>query len=106
VDGSLWYSAYTGERFARQTLMRAPRLGDGWGPPAPVLQQPGDDWGARAPRFTADGARLYVTSGRAVGDAPPGDVNLWEYTREGAGWSAPRPLPPRCARRGPTCTPP
>ena len=93
VDGSLWYSAYTGERFARQTLMRAPRLGDGWGPPAPVLQQPGDDWGARAPRFTADGARLYVTSGRAVGDAPPGDVNLWEYTREGAGWSAPRPLP-------------
>ncbi|HZF68893.1 MAG TPA: hypothetical protein VEZ47_12700 [Gemmatirosa sp.] len=95
VDGSLWYSAYTGERFSRQTLMRAPRDGDGWGAPAAVLQQPGDSWGARAPRFTADGARLYVTSGRAIGDgAPPGDMNLWEYTRQGDGWSAPRPVPP------------
>jgi Tol biopolymer transport system component len=93
VDGSLWFSSYTGERFARQTLMRAPRQGDGWGAPAPVLQEPGDAWGARAPRFSADGRRLFVTSGRGIGGAPGGDVNLWVYDREGAGWGAPRPLP-------------
>src|SRR5215213_6215359 len=61
VDGSLWFSTYRGEDFNRQTLVRAPRVGGGWGMPVPVILSRDDRWGARAPRFSPDGQRLYFT---------------------------------------------
>jgi hypothetical protein len=64
VDGSLWFSVYDGEEFTRQSLVRAPRQGGGWGPPAVVIFPADDRWGARAPRFSADGRTLYFTSNR------------------------------------------
>lgn len=94
VDGSLWFSAYEGETFNRQVLMRAPRQRSGWGAPAPMIFPAGDEWGARAPRFSADGRTLYFTSNRprAARDTRT-DMNIWAATRTSDGWSAPVALP-------------
>lgn len=94
VDGSLWFSVYDGEAFNRQTLVRAPRRGSGWGAPAPVIFAADDRWGARAPRFSADGRTLYFTSNRprSVGDTRT-DMNIWTAERTAGGWSAPVALP-------------
>ena len=94
VDGSLWFSSYTGEGFNRQTIVRAPRVGGGWGAPVPAVLPEGDRWGGRAPRFSADGRRLYFTSNRPHGAAdtvPSWDI--WMVERRGAGWGPPVPLP-------------
>ncbi|HEV2147215.1 MAG TPA: hypothetical protein VGR37_07415 [Longimicrobiaceae bacterium] len=95
VDGSLWFSSYEGQNFNRQTIMRAPREGGGWGAPAPVILAPGDEWGGRAPRFSPDGRRLYFTSNRpVVPGAASRDMNIWSVERQGRdGWGEPRPLP-------------
>ena len=90
-DGSLWFSVYT-DHFDRQTIMRAPRSGDGWGPAA-VASFSGQS-GDRAPRFSPDGRRLYFTSNRPVDGHPAGDMNIWVVERSGAGWSEPRMVPP------------
>jgi hypothetical protein len=94
VDGSLWFSVYDGEAFNRQTLVRAPRQGTGWGAPAPVIFPADDRWGARAPRFSADGRTLYFTSNRprSAGDTRT-DMNIWMAERTAGGWSAPVVLP-------------
>ena len=94
ADGSLWFSAYEGEGFNRQTIMRAPRQGGGWGAPAAAILPAGDRWGGRAPRFSPDGRWLFFTSNRPV--APGGesrDMNIWAVERRGGAWGEPRPLP-------------
>jgi hypothetical protein len=95
VDGSLWFSVYQGDEWDTQSIVRAPRQGNGWGVPAPVFG-PGEEWRGRAPRFSADGRRLYFTSNRST--TPGGDradMNIWMMERAADGrWSEPRPLPP------------
>lgn len=93
VDGSLWFSMYEGESWNRQTIMRAPREGSGWGAPVAVFPE-GDEWRGRAPRFSPDGKRLYFTSNRSVAaGGERADMNIWVLERSGAGWSEPRVLP-------------
>lgn len=91
ADGSLWFSVYEND-FNAQRLFRAPRDGDGWTTPAPVPFSDGTH-GDRAPRFSADGARLYFTSNRPVPGRPEGDLDVWVAERAGARWGEPRPLP-------------
>lgn len=89
-DGSLWFSVYT-DNWDRQTIMRAPKSGDGWGPAVAVSfsGQSGD----RAPRFSPDGRRLYFTSNRPVEGHPAGDMNIWVVERSGTGWGEPQMVP-------------
>lgn len=94
VDGSLWFSWYAGDAFDQQTIVRAPRAGGGWGAPVPAVLPEGDRWGGRAPRFSADGRRLYFTSNRPRGATDSGrDWNIWMVERSGAGWGEPVLLP-------------
>lgn len=93
VDGSLWFSWYPGEAFDRQTIVRAPRVGGGWGAPVPAIVPEGDRWGGRAPRFSADGRRLYFTSNRPPGTDTVPNWNIWMVERQGDGWGQPVPLP-------------
>lgn len=47
-----------------------------------------------APALSPDGARLYFISNRSAdGTAPKTDFDIWVVSRQGAGWSAPKPLP-------------
>lgn len=89
VDGSLWFSVVEGG-FDDQRLMRAPRRGDAWTEPQAVAFSDGT-FGDRAPRFSADGARLLFTSNRPLEGRT--DLNVWEVRRTGAGWGEPTPLP-------------
>jgi hypothetical protein len=91
-DGSLWFSTYSGE-FDAQTIVRAPATNSGWGQ-ANVAPFSGR-WGDRAPRFSADGRQLYITSNRPrPGRTGTGDMNVWVTTRQDSGgWSPPRLLP-------------
>ena len=90
VDGSLWFSVYT-DSFDQQTIMRAPKSGDEWGPPAtvPFSGKSGD----RAPRFSPDGSRVYFTSNRPVTGHPARDMNIWVAERTASGWGEPRMVP-------------
>lgn len=91
VDESLWFSVYD-ESFDAQQLMRAERDGAGWRAAEPLsfsTMQHGD----RAPRFSADGRRMFFTSRRAAPGRPAGDLNIWVVERTGSGWSAPTLLP-------------
>ncbi|HEU0012936.1 MAG TPA: hypothetical protein VFQ45_04595 [Longimicrobium sp.] len=87
VDGSLWFSIYRGEDFNRQTLVRAPYQEGWWGIPVPVILTRDDRWGARAPRFSPDGQRLYFTSNRprSASDTVP-NWNIWSAERRGTWW--------------------
>lgn len=89
-DNSLWFSVLTGS-FADQRLMRAPRKGDSWGPPAPAPVAA--DWPARAPRFSVDGSTLYFTSARDAGGETGTVQRIWAAERHDTGWSEPRLLP-------------
>lgn len=91
VDGSLWFSVYD-KAWDQQTIMRAPRAGSSWS--AAVRVPFSGEFGDRAPRFSADGRRLYFTSNRPVLGHPTGDMNIWVVAREGPGWSAPALVPP------------
>ena len=92
VDGSLWFSVYA-ENFDRQVIMRAARGGSGWEAPA-VVEFSGRDWGDRAPRFSADGKRLYFSSNRPTSaGGTAGLFHLWVLERTGREWSEPRLLP-------------
>ena len=90
VDGSLWFSVYT-ESWDQQTIMRAPKSGDGWGPAATVPFSGAS--GDRAPRFSPDGRRLYFTSNRPIEGHPAGDMNIWVTERTGSSWGEPRMVP-------------
>jgi Tol biopolymer transport system component len=47
-----------------------------------------------APAFSPDGKRLYFISNRSAdGSKPKTDFDIWVVDRQGAGWSAPTPLP-------------
>ncbi|MGH7461276.1 MAG: nuclear transport factor 2 family protein, partial [Longimicrobiales bacterium] len=84
VDGSLWYSVFT-DNFDRQTILRAPRSGAGWGAPAAVSFSTGQS-GDRAPRFSPDTRRLYFSSNRPTPSNPRGsDFNLWLIERRAGG---------------------
>ena len=90
VDGSLWFSFYN-DNWDQQTIMRAPKSGDGWGPAVtvPFSGKAGD----RAPRFSPDGRRLYFTSNRPVEGHPARDMNIWVVERTATGWGEPRMVP-------------
>jgi hypothetical protein len=92
IDGSLWLSSYT-DNFDRQVIMRAARVGSEWQAPA-VVGFSGKSWGDRAPRFSPDGKRLYVSSNRPLpGRSGAGTFHLWVLERRGSDWSEPQPLP-------------
>jgi regulation of enolase protein 1 (concanavalin A-like superfamily) len=92
VDGSLWFSVYA-DNFDGQSILRAARSGTGWSAPAAVPFSTGQ-WGDRAPRFSPDGQRLYISSNRPTpSNAAGGDFNLWVLQRGANGWSEPRLLP-------------
>jgi Tol biopolymer transport system component len=91
LDGSLWFSVYDDD-FDAQIMLRAALGADGWSAPAPAWS--GGPWGDRAPRFSPDGQRLYISSDRPLHEGgAAGDYHLWVAEREGGGWRAPRPLP-------------
>jgi Tol biopolymer transport system component len=92
ADGSLWFSVYT-DNFDRQVIMRARRAGSAWRTPA-VVAFSAREWGDRAPRFSPDGKRLYISSSRPVtGAGAAGLFHLWVLERTASGWSEPRLLP-------------
>jgi ketosteroid isomerase-like protein len=91
VDGSLWFSVYDRD-FDAQRLMRAASDSAGWRPAESVVFSTIQD-GDRAPRFSADGRRLFFTSRRAAPGRAAGDLNVWMVERRGSGWSPPSLLP-------------
>jgi len=92
TDGSLWFSLYT-DNFDRQVIMRAARGRSGWETPA-VVSFSGKAWGDRAPRFSPDGRRLYISSNRpTTSGGSVGTFHLWVLERTGREWSEPKLLP-------------
>ena len=92
TDGSLWFSVYT-DNFDRQVIMRAARAQSGWEAPA-VVSFSGKAWGDRAPRFSPDGRRLYISSNRpTTAGGTAGTFHLWVLERTGREWGEPRLLP-------------
>ena len=90
TDGSLWFSMYDNS-FGAQTILFARRIESGWAPPevAPFSGK----WGDRAPRFSPDGASIYITSDRPRkrGESPA-DMNIWRVSRIGESWGEPELL--------------
>jgi Tol biopolymer transport system component len=87
ATGDLWFSVI-GESFDTQTVRVARKTDSGWA--SPEIAPFSGVWGDRAPRFSPDGASLYVTSNRPrPGSSEAGDMNVWRLERTGTGWSAP-----------------
>lgn len=92
VTGDLWFSVYE-DSFDDQTIMVARRSGDDWS--TPEVAPFSGTWGDRAPRFSPDGSRLYITSNRPrPGQTTAGDMNVWRLDRTAQGWSEPVYLEP------------
>ena len=89
VTGTLYYSVYD-DSFDEQTIMFARQDGAGWGEPqiAPFSGR----WKDRAPRFSADGTILYITSNRPGMRPNDGiEMDLWMIRRNGSKWGPPVP---------------
>lgn len=83
----LWFSVIE-TSFDDQAIMVAPRTADGWGPAERVPFS--GEWGDRAPRFSPDGAAIYITSNRPLpGETEAGDMNIWRVPRTSTGWGRP-----------------
>jgi Tol biopolymer transport system component len=91
-DGRTLYFVKSTPSFSFWTICLS-RLENGrWSEPevAPFSGQYAD----ADPFITRDGRQFYFISTRPVAGAGPAkDLDIWVMDREGAGWSAPRPLP-------------
>jgi len=90
-DWRVFARSAPGFRASRLFLQR--RDGDRWLPPQP-LPFTDERWRDSDPHLSADGRVLTFVSDRpGSGDAPRGQLDLFESHRDGADWSAPRRLP-------------
>ena len=66
ADGSLWFSWYAGDAFDQQTIVRAPRVGGGWGEPV-LLPAPVNSPQAEIHAAATAAGDLFVPSRRPGG---------------------------------------
>ncbi len=93
-DGSALYFSRPKERnWPDQTIMFSRQTRGGWSE-AEVAPFSGSQYSDRAPRFSADGNRLFFTTNRPLpgGSFSADDYNIWVVRRADGGWSDPGPL--------------